>query len=71
MPVVTPLPESDNIKLAVVIGGHPYDVPAFNALFNNMPGVDAYIDDQVYHGLERPPHLGRRRARGLLPPAVS
>lgn len=31
------------VKLAVVTGGHSYDVPNFHALFRALPGVDAYI----------------------------
>lgn len=31
------------VRTAVVTGGHPYDVPAFTALFRGMTGVDAYV----------------------------
>ena len=45
MPEFTPLPDTDKIKLAVVTGGHPFDVPAFRDLFFGMPDVDPYIQD--------------------------
>jgi len=35
-------PTADPIKLAVVTGGHPFDVPRFHALFRGRPDVDAY-----------------------------
>lgn len=31
------------LRVAVVTGGHPYDVLNFNKLFRTLPGVDAYI----------------------------
>lgn len=31
------------LRVAVVTGGHPYDVPNFHKLFRALPGVDAYI----------------------------
>ena len=31
------------IRVAVVTGGHSYDVPSFHGLFRQMPEVDAYI----------------------------
>ena len=31
------------LRLAVVTGGHPYDVLHFHTLFRSLPGVDAYI----------------------------
>lgn len=36
---------SDNrqLKVAVVTGGHPYDVPNFHGLFRSLVGADAYI----------------------------
>lgn len=43
--MATSLPETDKIKLAVVVGGHPYDVPAFRDLFYDIPDVDPYIQD--------------------------
>ncbi len=33
---------SGSIRLAVVTGGHPFDVPNFYRLFRELPGVDAY-----------------------------
>jgi uncharacterized protein len=33
------------IKLAVVVGGHPYDVPSFRALWNDLDQCDVYIQD--------------------------
>jgi len=36
-------PASDAVRVAVVTGSHPFDVPAFHALFRAMPGVDAYV----------------------------
>ena len=41
----TALPKTEKIKLAVVVGGHPYDVPGFRELFNSIPDVDPYIQD--------------------------
>lgn len=35
----------ENIKLAVVTGRHPFDVPAFHTLFRSIPGVDYYLQD--------------------------
>ena len=35
--------EQDRIRVAVVTGGHSYDVPSFHGLFRQMPEVDAYI----------------------------
>src|SRR5690349_6115893 len=37
MPMTTPL------KLAVVTGGHPFDVPAFEHLLRALQGVDYYV----------------------------
>ena len=31
------------MKVAVVTGGHRFDVPNFHGLFRNLEGVDAYI----------------------------
>jgi hypothetical protein len=31
------------LKIAVVTGGHNYDVLPFHALFRSLPGIDAYI----------------------------
>ncbi|MDE0630963.1 MAG: ThuA domain-containing protein [Caldilineaceae bacterium] len=37
--------QSDNgsIKVAVITGGHFFDVPGFHAIFRDMPQVDSYI----------------------------
>ena len=37
------LPGSDAATVAVVTGGHAYDVPGFHALFRSLPGADCYI----------------------------
>ena len=34
---------SESIRVAVVTGGHSYDVPNFHRLFRALDGVDAYI----------------------------
>ena len=31
------------LKIAVITGGHPFDLPAFHKLFREMEGVDAYV----------------------------
>jgi hypothetical protein len=31
------------IKVAVITGGHPFDVQPFHQLFRALPGIDAYI----------------------------
>lgn len=36
--------ESD-LMVALITGGHPFDVPNFLALFRSMPGVDCYPQD--------------------------
>ena len=41
----TDLPNTGKIKTAVVIGGHPYDVPGFKALFDGLEGIDWYLQD--------------------------
>jgi hypothetical protein len=33
----------DLVKVAVVTGGHSYEVPSFHKLFRDLEGVDAYI----------------------------
>lgn len=35
--------DNDNIKVAVITGGHFFDVPGFHAIFRDMPQVDSYI----------------------------
>ncbi len=37
------LPQTDSASVAVVTGGHAYDVPGFHALFRNLSGADCYI----------------------------
>lgn len=37
--------DSDSIHVAVVTGGHPYNVPALRCMFASMPGIDAYEQD--------------------------
>jgi len=37
--------KTDKIKVAVVIQGHPFDVPGFRDLFERMPDVDYYLQD--------------------------
>lgn len=32
-----------SIKIAVITGGHPFDVQPFHHLFQSLPGVEAYI----------------------------
>ncbi|TWT82813.1 Trehalose utilization [Planctomycetes bacterium CA13] len=34
--------ETDRVRIAVVTGGHAFDVPEFYRLFREVPGVDAY-----------------------------
>ena len=41
----TTLPDTGNIKAAVIVGGHGYDVPGFKALFDSLGGVDWYLQD--------------------------
>jgi len=31
------------LKVAVVTGGHPYDVPGLTDMFRALPGIDAYV----------------------------
>ena len=35
--------KTDNISVAVITGGHAFDVPGFHAIFRDMPQVDSYI----------------------------
>lgn len=39
----TNLSDNDSIKVAVITGGHFFDVPGFHAIFRDMPQVDSYI----------------------------
>lgn len=36
---------TEPIKLAVVTGAHPFDVPGFHALFRGYPDIDPYFQD--------------------------
>lgn len=40
---MTNLPRSRKATVAVVTGGHPFDVPGFHALFRSFPDADCYI----------------------------
>jgi trehalose utilization protein len=42
-----------NIKVAIITGGHPFDVQPFHRLFRSMPGIEAYIQhtDEFASGL--------------------
>ena len=37
--------EPSKIAVAVVTGGHTFDVPGFTRLFRSIPGIDPYIQD--------------------------
>ncbi len=37
------LPRSDKPSVAIVTGGHPYDVPGFYTLFRSLPDANCYI----------------------------
>jgi hypothetical protein len=37
------LPKSDRATVAVVTGGHAFDVPAFHALFRGLASADCYV----------------------------
>jgi len=34
--------DEDSLRIAVVTGGHAFDVPNFHRLFRQLPGIDAY-----------------------------
>ena len=34
---------SDSLSVAVVTGGHPFDVPHFYRMFRDLQGIDAYV----------------------------
>lgn len=40
------LADSGNISAAVITGGHRFDVPGFQAVFRDMPGIDCYVQHQ-------------------------
>ena len=37
--------QTDKLKVAVVTGGHPFEVPAFRDMFNRIPNLDVYFED--------------------------
>ena len=39
----TARPNDEKITVAVITGGHFFDVPGFHAVFRDMPGIDSYI----------------------------
>lgn len=46
----------DKIKTAVITGEHPFDVPAFHAVFRSMPEIDFYpqhLEDFAYDAGDR------------------
>lgn len=43
--MATNLPDTGNLKAAVIVGGHGYDVPGFKALLDGLDGVDWYLQD--------------------------
>jgi type 1 glutamine amidotransferase len=42
---MTQTTSDDRLQVAVITGGHPFDVPSFHRLFRAMPGIDAYVQD--------------------------
>ena len=38
--------KTDSISVAVITGGHNFDVPGFQAIFREMPQVDSYIQQE-------------------------
>ena len=40
-----PFEDSAGVKTAVITGAHPFDVPAFHAMFRSLAGVDCYPQD--------------------------
>ena len=41
--MTSPFPDDGRIRVAVLTGGHNFEVPQFHHLFREMDGVDAYI----------------------------
>ncbi len=35
----------DKTRVAVIVGGHSYDVPGFRGLFDRIPGIDYFIQE--------------------------
>ena len=46
------LPKTDKTTVAVVTGGHAFDVPGFHALFRSLPDADCYIQHVEDYGYE-------------------
>lgn len=44
----------NDIKLAVITGGHAYDVVHFHQLFRELPGIDAYVQHMDDFASSRP-----------------
>ena len=42
---MSPLRDSDKVRVAVITGQHVFDVPAFHDLLRSMPGTDSYYQD--------------------------
>ncbi len=38
--------DNDRIKVAVITGGHTFDVPGFHAIFRALPSVDSFIQQE-------------------------
>ena len=38
--------KTDSISVAVITGGHAFDVPGFHAIFRDIPQVDSYIQQE-------------------------
>jgi trehalose utilization protein len=59
---------SDKIKVAVITGAHPFDVPGFYALFRSIPDIDFYIqslDEFAFSGFARGTEEGRQHLRDI------
>ena len=41
-----PFPQDDRIRIAVVTGGHSFEVPQFHRLFAEIPNTDVYIQSR-------------------------
>jgi len=54
-----PFPSKEAITVAVVTGGHPFNVPAFHRLFRSLQGIDAYEQD-LDNFVNAPGHVRRR-----------
>ena len=49
-------PEAQALRVAVVTGGHAFDVPNFYRLFRQLPGIDAY-PQHIEHFASSPPEV--------------